>query len=104
MYTFQALWTQVREGLDVTTVILNNSSYAVLEMELNRVGASADGKLAREMLDLSGPDLDFVSLARGMGVEQATRATDAGEFTEQLEAALASEGPAVVEAVVPPLL
>ena len=104
MYTFQSLWTQVRHGLDVTTVILNNSSYAVLNMELNRVGASADGARAREMLDLTGPDLDFVGLARSMGVEHATRATDAEEFTRQLEAALAVDGPAVVEAVVPPLL
>lgn len=103
MYTFQSLWTQVREGLDVTTVILNNSSYAILELELARVGASADGKLAHEMLDISGPDLDFVSLAKGMGVSHASRATTAEEFTTQLEAALAVEGPAVVEAIVPPL-
>ncbi|MFV0317304.1 MAG: acetolactate synthase large subunit [Microthrixaceae bacterium] len=104
MYTFQSLWTQVREGLDVTTVILNNSSYAVLEMELARVGASADGAKAREMLDLTGPDLDFVSMARGLGVDQATRAMSAEEFNEQLGAALAAEGPALVEAVVPPLM
>ncbi len=104
MYTFQSLWTQVRHGLDVTTVILNNSSYAVLNMELNRVGASAGGEKAREMLDLKGPDLGFVDLAHAMGVEQATTATTAEEFTSQLEAALATDGPALVEAVVPPLL
>jgi acetolactate synthase-1/2/3 large subunit len=104
MYTPQSLWTQVREGLDVTTVVLNNSSYAVLNMELDRVGASAGGERARAMLDLRGPDLDFVSLARGMGVEHATRATTADELVEQLGAALEVEGPAVIEAVVPPLL
>ncbi len=104
MYTLQSLWTQVRENLDVTTVILNNSSYAILELELARVGASADGKKAHEMLDISGPDLDFVKLANGLGVQHATRATTAEEFTTQLEAALAVEGPALVEAVVPPLL
>ncbi|MCP4436144.1 MAG: acetolactate synthase large subunit [Actinomycetia bacterium] len=104
MYTLQSLWTQVREGLDVTTVVLNNSSYAVLNMELDRVGASASGERARAMLDLTGPDLDFVSLARGMGVEQATRATSAEEFTDQLEAALAEPGPSLVEAIVAPLL
>lgn len=104
MYTPQSLWTQVREGLDVTTVVLNNSSYAVLNMELDRVGASGGGERARAMLDLRGPDMDFVSLARGMGVEHATRATTADELVEQLGAALAVEGPAVVEAVVPPLL
>ncbi len=104
MYTFQALWTQVREGLDVTTVILNNSSYAILELELARVGASAGGEKAHEMLDISDPDLDFVTLAKGMGVAHASRATTAEDFTDQLEAALSTEGPALVEAVVPPLL
>ncbi len=103
MYTFQSLWTQVREGLDVTTLILNNSSYAVLNMELERVGAAGDGARAKEMLDLTRPDLDFVSLAKGCGVEQATRATTAEELYDQLAAALDSEGPAVVEAMVPPL-
>jgi acetolactate synthase-1/2/3 large subunit len=103
MYTFQSLWTQVREGLDVTTLVLNNGSYAVLNMELQRVGASAGGERARAMLDLHGPDLDFVALARGMGVEQATRATTADELVDQLDAALAVDGPALVEAVVPPI-
>jgi acetolactate synthase-1/2/3 large subunit len=56
------------------------------------------------MLDLKGPDLGFVDLAHAMGVEQATTATTAEEFTSQLEAALATDGPALVEAVVPPLL
>ena len=102
--TDESARTQVREGLDVTTVILNNSSYAVLEMELARVGASAGGEKAHEMLDLTGPDLDFVSLARGLGVEQASRATTAEEFAKQLAAGLATEGPALIEAVVPPLL
>ena len=102
MYTLQSLWTQAREGLDVTTVLLNNRSYAILNLELSRVGAEP-GPKALEMLDLTNPDMDFVSMAQGMGVT-ATRATNAEEFTPQLEAALATEGPALVEAVLPPLL
>lgn len=101
MYTSQALWTQAREGLDVTTIILNNGSYAVLNMELARVGAGEPGPRALSMLDI--PGLDFVSLAASMGVP-ATRATTAEEFTEQLEAAIATPGPALVEAVVPSTL
>ena len=100
MYTLQALWTQAREGLDVTTVILNNGSYAVLNMELARVGAEEPGPRAGAMLDISGPTLDFVSLAEGMGVP-ATRATTAEEFTDALGRSLATEGPSVVEAMVP---
>jgi len=68
MYTLQALWTQAREGLHVTTVVLANRSYAILNMELQRVGADAGGPRARRLLDLTEPDLDFVALARGMGV------------------------------------
>ncbi len=98
MYTLQSLWTQVREGLDVTTVVLNNGSYAILELELSRVGAGDPGPRARGMLDLKHPELDFVALASGMGVP-ATRATTAEEFTTQLERSLSTPGPSLVEAV-----
>ena len=103
MYTLQAWWTMAREQLDVVTVIFNNSSYAVLNMELARVGAAAGGERAKDMLDLHRPDLDFVALATGMGVP-ATRATTAEDFAEQLAAALATPGPTVIEAVVPSIL
>jgi acetolactate synthase-1/2/3 large subunit len=100
LYTIQSLWTQAREGLDVTTIILNNRSYAVLNMELDRVGAEAAGPRAKDMLDLARPDLDFVALSQGLGVP-ATRATTAEDFTDQLERALAEEGPHLIEAIVP---
>jgi acetolactate synthase-1/2/3 large subunit len=103
MYTLQAWWTMAREGLDVVTVIFNNASYAVLNMELARVGATAGGEKAKAMLDLHGPELDFVALATGMGVP-ATRATTAEDFVAQLQAALATRGPSVIEAIVPSIL
>jgi acetolactate synthase I/II/III large subunit len=97
MYTLSALWTHAREGLDITTVIFNNRSYAILNMELNRVGAEPAGDAARNLLELSRPDLDFVSLAHGMGVP-ATRARTPGEFGSQLQRALAEPGPHLIEA------
>jgi acetolactate synthase-1/2/3 large subunit len=100
MYTLQALWTQAREGLDVTTVIFNNRSYAILNLELSRVGAESPGPKALDMLDLSRPDLDFAALANGMGVE-AARATTADEVVAGLERGLASPGPYLVDAVLP---
>jgi acetolactate synthase I/II/III large subunit len=103
LYTLQSLWTQAREGLDVTTVIYNNRSYAVLNMELSRVGAEAGGPKARDLLDLSRPDIDFVSLASGLGVP-ATRATTADELADQLGRAFAEPGPALVEAIVPSIM
>ncbi len=98
MYTVQALWTQAREKLDVTTVIFANHSYAILNVELARVGASNPGPRALSMLDLHNPELDFVSLARGMGVE-ATRAGTIEEFAAQFASAMASKGPRLIEAV-----
>ena len=103
LYTIQSWWTMAREGLDVTTVILNNHSYAVLNMELDRVGAEAPGPRARDMLDLGRPDLDFVQIARGLGL-QAARAETAEQFADELARSLATPGPSVVEAVVPGIL
>jgi len=102
MYTISALWTQARENLDVTTVIFSNRSYAILGMELGRVGAGTPGDAARSLLDLSRPDLDFVALATGLGVP-ATRARTAPELATQLRQALADPGPHLIEAAVPPL-
>jgi acetolactate synthase-1/2/3 large subunit len=101
LYTIQALWTMAREHLDVTTVLINNRSYAVLNMELNRVGAAAPGPRAQAMLDLSRPDLDFAAVARGLGVP-ATRATTNGELADALRTALAEPGPRLIDAIVPP--
>jgi acetolactate synthase-1/2/3 large subunit len=100
LYTLQALWTQAREGLNVTTVICSNRSYAILNLELHRVGAEGDGPRAKRLLDLTDPELDFVSLARGMGVP-ASRATTADELVTELTRALAEPGPSLVEAVLP---
>jgi acetolactate synthase-1/2/3 large subunit len=98
MYTVQALWTQAREGLDVTTVLFANRAYASLKHELHNVGARNPGRKALDMLEIGRPDLDWVALARGMGVE-AGRATSNAEFIRQLRAGLASEGPYLIEAV-----
>ncbi|HZR14497.1 MAG TPA: acetolactate synthase large subunit [Acidimicrobiia bacterium] len=99
LYTIQSLWTQAREGLDVTTIVYDNRSYSVLNMELNRLGAAA-GPRAKEMLDLHGPELDFVSIATGFGVP-ATRAETADHLTTQLEHALREPGPHLIDAIVP---
>jgi acetolactate synthase-1/2/3 large subunit len=98
MYTIQALWTQAREGLDVTTLILANRSYAILDFELSRVGAGAAGEAARGLLDIGRPDLDFTALARGMGVP-ARRVADASELVAALREAFAEPGPRLIEAV-----
>jgi len=97
MYSLGALWTQARERLNVTTVILNNGSYAILRMELQRVGAAQTGGRAADLLDLSRPSIDFVSLATGMGVP-ATRAKTCEELAVQLRAAFGEPGPHLIDA------
>jgi acetolactate synthase-1/2/3 large subunit len=104
MYTIQSLWTMARENLDVTVVIFNNRKYSVLEMEFGRTGArgGTPGPKAASTLDIGGPDMDFVALATGMGV-QATRATTAEEFNSQFEQAMQAKGPRLIDAMVPTL-
>jgi acetolactate synthase-1/2/3 large subunit len=100
MYTIQSLWTMAREELDVTAVILNNRSYAILDIELERVGAERPGPTAKQQLDLAGPDLDFVQIASGLGVPSVR--VDSGEdLVAALERAIAEPGPHLIEAVVP---
>lgn len=96
MYTLQGLWTQAREGLDVTTVIFANRKYAILQVELMRVGVGNPGPKAFDMLDLSRPNLEWVSLAQGMGVP-AEQASSADEFVAALKRGLETPGPYLVE-------
>lgn len=102
LYTVQSLWTQAREQLDVTTLLLNNSAYAILRMELGRVGGGEPGPRALEMLDLRRPDVSFVDVARGLGVP-AVRVTTGPELLAALRRAIAEPGPHLVEAIVPPV-
>jgi acetolactate synthase I/II/III large subunit len=104
MYTISALWTHAREQLNITTVIFSNRKYAILGMELGRVGAGGAAgatPAASSLIDLSRPDIDFVALATGMGVP-ASRARTAAEFADQLRHALAEPGPHLIEVVLPP--
>jgi acetolactate synthase-1/2/3 large subunit len=100
MYTIQSLWTIVAEKLDVTTVIMNNGSYAILNIELERVGADKVGPKALAQLDISQPGIDFVSIAKGMGMP-AERVRTAEEFNSALENAFREPGPHLIDAIVP---
>lgn len=100
MYTVQALWTMAREELDVITVIINNGSYAILNIELARVGVTDPGPKALSLLDLTRPSVDWVSVSEGMGVP-AVRADTVAGFRTALENALSTNGPRLIEAIVP---
>ena len=98
MYTLQSLWTMAREQLDVTIIVFANRSYNILRGEFNAVGAGAPGQRATDMLTLDRPNLDWLSLARGHGVE-AGQATSLDELAAQLKRGLASSGPYLIELV-----
>ena len=99
MYTLQALWTQARENLDCLTIILANRSYATLHGEMKNVGVQEPGRNARRMLDLQEPSLEWVSLARGMGVDAVSVDTIEG-FADALRAGLKRRGPFLIEALI----
>jgi acetolactate synthase-1/2/3 large subunit len=100
LYTVQALWTQAREKLDVTTVILANRKYAILLHELAEVGAANPGRTAMDLLDIGNPDMDWVKLATGFGVE-AARVETMEEFADVFALANRRPGPFVIELVIP---
>jgi acetolactate synthase-1/2/3 large subunit len=99
MYTISALWTQAREQLDVTTVIYDNRSYAILERELKSVKAAPPGPAAQRLLDLDYPPIDHVAVATGFGVA-ASRAATVEDFVSQLRRALAEPGPHLISAAI----
>ena len=99
-YTVQSLWTMARESLDVTVVLLSNRRYQILDIELHRAGMAGLGDVAKGLTDLGRPDIDWVALGRGFGV-QGRRATTAGELADALSEALAEPGPHLIEAVLP---
>jgi acetolactate synthase-1/2/3 large subunit len=98
MYTLQALWTQAREQLPCTTVLLSNRSYNILIGEYKAVGAQP-GATAMQMLDLGRPDLDWLKIANGMGVE-AARAESMEVCADLMAASFSRSGPFLIELVI----
>jgi acetolactate synthase-1/2/3 large subunit len=98
-YTMQALWTMAREKLDVVVVIYANRSYAILNIELGRVGATGSGPVAMSMLDLHNPEMNWTRIGEGLGVE-SSRATTCEEFAAQYSSALKHRGPRLIEAMI----
>jgi acetolactate synthase-1/2/3 large subunit len=98
MYTVQSLWTMAREGLDVTVLIFANRTYNILRGELTNVGVRNPGPRAIDMLSIDRPDLDWVEMAKGMGVE-ACRVADSEALAKAFDAGLGSQGPYLIEVV-----
>jgi acetolactate synthase-1/2/3 large subunit len=98
MYTQQSLWTQAREGLDVTTVICSNREYRILRVELGRADIAKPGPQADSLTRLSDPDIDWAALSQSMGVPGVT-VDSAEQLNAELARAFAEPGPHLIEAV-----
>ncbi|TDH62999.1 acetolactate synthase large subunit [Dankookia rubra] len=98
MYTPQALWTQAREKLPVTTVLLSNRKYQILIGEYQNVGANP-GRTAMDMLDLGNPDIGWVQLANSMGVE-AAQASTLDQLGDLMAQSFARPGPFLIELMI----
>jgi acetolactate synthase-1/2/3 large subunit len=96
LYTLQALWTQAREGLDVTTLICSNRSYRILRIELFRAGVAEPGANARGLTELTNPDIDWAGVGRSLGVP-SVRVETVGNLARELEPAIAEPGPRLIE-------
>ena len=99
MYTVQSLWTLAREKLDVTVVVFANHTYRILNVEMTRTGAGKAGPKALQLLDLGDPRIDWVSVAKGLGVS-AVRCETAEAFDAAFAAAMAQKGPTFIEAAI----
>ncbi len=98
LYTAQSLWTMARESLDVTVVVCANRRYRILQAEQRRDGVTEPGSASRRFTELDGPAVDWVSLARGYGVE-GRQVETADELATALRESFAEPGPRVVEAL-----
>lgn len=96
MYTLQALWTMARESLRITTVIFSNRVYSVLKREFASLGMGDPGPVACDLLEIDRPGLDWVALAKGMGVP-GCRVSSLEAFSKALLNGYLAEGPTLIE-------
>ena len=96
MYTIQSLWTQARENLNVTNIIFSNRAYAILKIELDRVGALETGDRAESLFSLENPEINWISLGKSLGVESFTAPT-VEEFRKIFSSAVNEPGPSLIE-------
>ena len=96
MYTIQALWTQARESLNITTLLCANRSYKILEAEFQRAEGRPADRDALSLMTMSRPDIDWVKVSRGMGVPASVVDT-AEELAIEFKRALVEPGPHLIQ-------
>jgi acetolactate synthase-1/2/3 large subunit len=98
MYTPQALWTQARESLDITNVVIANRGYRLLQVEYAQLQQERPDASARAMLELTSPEIEWVSVARGFGLP-ASRVDSIESLADRLRIGVRERGPSLIEVV-----
>ena len=96
MYTIQSLWTQAREGLNVTTIIFANNSYHILKLEFGNMGFGTPGPQALGLIDIGKPRIDWVAMGKSMGCP-SVRVDNAGDFYTAMANSAREPGPCLIE-------
>ena len=96
MYTIQGLWTAAHENLQMVFIIINNYSYRILKQRTNAMKGMAAQHDDYVAMDLDKPRVDFVSVARGLGLT-AHKASTLSDLSDLLEAALTADGPTLID-------
>jgi benzoylformate decarboxylase len=99
MYSPQALWTAARYRLPVKFVVPNNASYAILKSGMLTLGLESAKRDIYPGMDLVGPEIDYVGLARALGV-RAERVDKPDVLGDVLRACLEHPGPALVDVAI----
>jgi acetolactate synthase-1/2/3 large subunit len=98
MYTVQALWTQAKQGLNITTLICANRRYNILKLELDRAGIKPAGPNVTSLIDIENPHIEWTKMAEAMGVA-AVSVTTAEQLAHEIQGALSEAGPHLIEMV-----
>ena len=96
MYTCQGLWTAARYRIDAVFVILNNTSYRILKQRLHAMRGLAEQTDSYVGMELTDPQIDFVGLARSLGIA-AEKAKTVQEATDLLAHGLNGGGPLLID-------
>ena len=96
MYTCQALWTAAHDRVGVVFVILNNRSYRILKQRTNAMKGFAAQTDRYIGMDLTDPPIDYVGLARSLGLK-AERVATLSEAIDLLRRFLDASGPGLLE-------